>query len=439
MSGIALVLAGHGSHISANTAGVVWSYVDRLRGKGVADEITACFWKEPPAFSQILETLESPQAVVVPVFTAKGYFTRQVIPGEMGLRGKVSEIRGKRVHLTEPIGEHPQLDRLVDRLLRDMLTRHQLNPDQTAAALIGHGTPRSPQSRDATRRQAERVRKRGLFREVVDAYLDDQPDIPSIYTRTGAQHIIALPYFLADGSHVTRDLPRALGIAGRNAPEEIDGRLVYYSRPIGDDESICEVILALARTSGLPFEVRPFAGAWDGFPAAGRRELLDALEYSEGLHFGQVCVKSESVSSVDSSDANTLTSPPVLRGYVRDAPFRPLPTRDDLPGGWHVPLDKPRDAHAALETVYPGLVADWAAQRNGALITESLADIGARQDGMFKDIHLLPASIIERTIKEVCGSCIRQPTWYGINGELPCRAACNWWLGAARKNERKSA
>ena len=50
MSEIALVLAGHGSHISPHTAGIVWRYVDLLRLWGVADEITACFWKEPPAF-----------------------------------------------------------------------------------------------------------------------------------------------------------------------------------------------------------------------------------------------------------------------------------------------------------------------------------------------------------------------------------------------------
>ena len=35
MSRVALILAGHGSHISAETAGVVWRYADRLRRLGV--------------------------------------------------------------------------------------------------------------------------------------------------------------------------------------------------------------------------------------------------------------------------------------------------------------------------------------------------------------------------------------------------------------------
>ena len=33
-----------------NTAGIVWRYVDRLRRSSVADEVTACFWKEAPEF-----------------------------------------------------------------------------------------------------------------------------------------------------------------------------------------------------------------------------------------------------------------------------------------------------------------------------------------------------------------------------------------------------
>ena len=93
MSGVALVLAGHGSHISAETAGVVWGYVDRLRRMGVADEITACFWKEQPALSRVLDSVAADEVVIVPVFTAQGYFTRDVLPAEMGLTGALTLAR----------------------------------------------------------------------------------------------------------------------------------------------------------------------------------------------------------------------------------------------------------------------------------------------------------------------------------------------------------
>ena len=93
MSEVALILAGHGSHVSPTTAGLVWGYVDRLRLLGVAAEITACFWKEPPSYSQVIHTVASQNVVVVPVFTAQGYFADDVLPSEMGLDGPLTVAR----------------------------------------------------------------------------------------------------------------------------------------------------------------------------------------------------------------------------------------------------------------------------------------------------------------------------------------------------------
>ena len=207
MSGIALILAAHGSHISANTAGIVWSYVDRLRSLGVADEITACFWKESPAFSQVLDTIAADEVVIVPVFTARGYFTGEVIPTELGFKGNATIRNGKRIHLTPPVGEHLHLQSIVEGRLRETIEHNGLSAAETAVAIIGHGTRRNRQSRDTARSQAKRIRELNWMREVVDVYLDDEPDIPSIYRNTRAANIIALPYFLADGSHVRLDVP----------------------------------------------------------------------------------------------------------------------------------------------------------------------------------------------------------------------------------------
>ncbi len=437
MSGVALILAGHGSHISPNTAGIVWAYVDRLRSWGVAAEVSACFWKEPPAFSQILATVCAEQVVVVPVFTARGYFSSEVIPTEMGLRGSVTECGGKTVQLMATIGEHPLLESIVERRLRDLVAEYGLRPEETAAAIIGHGTPRNRHSRDATQQQADRIRALNWLSEVVAVYLDDEPTIPSIYHSTRAENIIALPYFLAQGSHVTQDLPRALGITGEKVPERAQGRNIYYGEAVGTDESICQVILELARESGLPFPVAEAAvGSWDGFPLAGSQELMEALEREGTLRFGQLIVSRERVWHGEEAVASrAIGSPAALRAHLRERPFRPLPTSTDLPSGWHVDLAEQRQAHAVIETVYPGLVADWAAQKRGDLQTESLVGISGRQGGMFKDIDKLPEPVVRRTVETVCGNCIRQPTWYAPNeqADLPCRAACNLWLSTARK------
>ncbi|MCY3979081.1 MAG: DR2241 family protein [Chloroflexi bacterium] len=438
MSGTALILAGHGSHVSANTAGIVWRYVDQLRKWGVADEIAACFWKEAPAISQALDTVEADDVVIVPVFTARGYFTSELIPTELGISEGRTFCQGRQIHLTPPVGEHPLLQSIVERQLRETMERYDLAPDKTAAAIIGHGTRRNRQSRDTARHQARQIRDLNWLSEAVDVYLDDEPNIPSIYQSTSAENIIALPYFLADGSHVRFDVPRALGIADLDGVNHVQGRSVYYCEPVGSDESICQAILELARETGRPFAVRKDAGKWSGFPSAGRRALLHALESGTILQIGQVRANRKRIWHCDSrGDSEAIDSPGALRAYMREEPFRPLATSADLPTGWHVELAEPQDAHAVIETVYPGLVADWAANKRGKLVTETLEDIGMRQSGMFKDIHRLPPNVIKTALETICGNCVRQPTWWRdvarAGRQLPCRSACNLWLSTARQ------
>ncbi len=436
MSGVALILAGHGSHISASTAGVVWDCVDRLRQLGVADEITACFWKEPPAFSQALNMVEADDVVVVPLFTARGYFAQQALPSEMGLGGPLTRIGKRRIHLTPTIGEHRILDAIVDERLRDAINRFNLAAAESAVAVIGHGTRRNRQSRDTARQQAERLRAANWFDEVVAVYLDDDPPIPSVYQSTRSPNIIALPYFLADGSHVGIDLPRALGISGSATVGRVNGRAVYYCAPVGTDESICDVALALARDTGLPFESQAVDGAWACFPSAGRRLLSKALDAGRILTLGQVNVSRERVWHSDArAGSRKFGSPASLRRHLREQPFRPLPTSVDMPGDWQVECEKTDDAHAVVETVYPGVVADWAANCQGRLTTESLETVARRQQGMFRGIQNLAKAALMETFDRVCGGCIRQPTWRedlaANDAALPCRSACNVWLSAA--------
>ena len=437
MSGTALILAGHGSHVSANTAGVVWDYVGRLRSWGAADEITACFWKEAPPFSQALATVEADDIVIVPVFTARGYFTSEVIPAEMGLTGEKTIRAGKTIHLTRPIGEAPRLASIVDERLRGALAQYRLRPGETAAAIIGHGTPRNRHSRDSARHQAERIRELNWLGEAVDVYLDDQPDIPSLYRRTRARHIIALPYFVADGSHVRQDIPRALGISELDSVNRVKDRSVYYCQPVGSDTSVPQLIVDLARETGLPLQRRETPDPWSNFPRAGRRALLQALETESILRFGQVMVSRTRVwHRANETGGVAFTSPAALRDYVRSEPFRPLATSADLPAGWHVELDDAADAHAVIETIYPGLIADWA---SGALKTESLQELGRRQSGMFKDIHRISPKVIAMALETICGNCVRQPAWHPAGARarasLPCRSACNMWLSTARQLE----
>lgn len=217
MADTALILLGHGSHISPHTAGLVWQQVDILRSQGIADEVTAAFWKEMPSFRQVLSTVSATEITLIPLFTARGYFTQTVIPIEMALTGETTILGKKHIRYAPPLANSIHLPRILQTSVIKALRHYKLAADQTTLALIGHGTKRHAESRDATESQANILRQQHLVSQVITAYLDDEPAISTIYERSIYPHIIVIPYFLAMGSHATIDVPEALGLAKRQS------------------------------------------------------------------------------------------------------------------------------------------------------------------------------------------------------------------------------
>lgn len=430
----ALVLAAHGSHISPHTAGVVWACVDQLRAWGVAEEITACFWKEAPSFSQVLHTLTESQVVVVPMFTAQGYFSRTVIPSEMN----ITQFPEKTIFYTPTLGEHPMLREIVVQRVTDVLTDAALDPQTVTVAIIGHGTRRDPNSRTATRQQAAWLRDSALVADVTDIYLDDDPSIESIYTTARTEILVAVPFFLAMGSHVTQDVPEALGISYGENPSAVNGFQVYYTPPVGTTESLAQVVLELARSSGLPFVPSPSEKVWAGFPNYGRELLLEKMQNAENFTFGELSITRDSVQPIKMTHpARSVHHPAELRTAVRENPFRPLATTRNLPADWCVPVESGDDILPIIETIYPGAVADWAQLFDGKLEMKGLETVCQRQAGMFANLAQgASAEQIETVVQTVCGQCIRHATWYeGATpaGAIPCPEPCNYWLSQLKK------
>lgn len=429
---VAIVLAGHGSHISTDTGGRVWECVDQLRAWGVADEVTAAFWKEIPAFRHVLKTLVSEQVIVVPMFTAQGYFSKQIIPSEMGLTGQLTQQSGRIIYYTRPIGEHPAIAEIVQQRVTDGLRAAAVPPAKTTLALIGHGTRRDPTSRNMTRQQVAILQAHYPNAEVLEAYLDDDPSIPSLYTRAHTQTLIAVPFFLAMGSHVTQDVPSALGIEYGQFPAQVNGFQVFYTPPIGTTDRLAYLALELARETGLALFENPTSDPWANYPQRGRERLMAEVQAQGSLRFGAVTLEPLRVMAALPNTSLAISSPAQLRQLIRENPFRPLATSEDLPLGWQVDLETPQQTAAVLETIYPTLLADWATYLDHPFATTSLASLGESQSGLFANIHQRSsAAQIEETIQTVCGKCIRHPTWHTEDTPpeaLPCASACNWWL-----------
>jgi sirohydrochlorin cobaltochelatase len=433
----ALILAGHGSHISPQTAGLVWRHVDRLRALGVADEVTAAFWKEQPSFANVLYSIYADDITVIPVFTAKGFFAQSVIPAEMGLTGAITERDGRRVRYTPSLHEHPYLAQVVRARVDAALRDYDLPPEQTALAIIGHSTRRNPDSRKATEAHAERLRAARVAAEVHAVYLDDEPEIAEIYTLSRAPNLIAVPYFLAAGSHTTIDVPRELGLEPGANQGTVNRRQVIYTAPVGVDDDLLNVILALAREAGAPlYEPKPTLDAWQGFPAVAQHIPASFLRHNRDQvsRFGGLRLSLDDVRAWGDDEAHEIIeTPAALRQRVRENPFRSLATSDDLPRGWRVPITDPAQIHAVVETVYPGVIGLFASEPAGQFRAHPLAETARRQLGMYRSLETLPRAAQSKLVARVCGRCILEPLWFEQPEiyELPCPEPCNHWLSAA--------
>jgi sirohydrochlorin cobaltochelatase len=430
----ALILAGHGSHISSQTAGLVWRQVDRLRALGVADEITAAFWKEMPSFARVLDTTTAKDVTIIPLFTAKGYFTQTVIPAEMRLEGALTQRDGCTIRYTPSLNEHPYLAAVVRKRVEEALATYNLPPEATAVAVIGHSTRRNPDSRKATEAQAQKLRDARIAAQIEAVYLDDSPEIAEIYTLTNAPNLIAVPYFLAAGSHTTIDVPRELALKEGENYGVVENRQVFYTPPVGVDDDLLDVILALARDAGTPLTSPNRGDMWRRVPSAGREMLLEAIAASGVVRFGELHLTTNEVRVWgDEVTSEIITNPAALRAKVRESPFRSLATANGLPGGWRVPIEKPEQLHAVVETIYPGAVAHWAAAQSGTLRLSPLQATVARQTGMYRALADLPNEAQAETVKRVCTGCACHPLWFSVEkgDKLPCPEPCNHWLSAA--------
>lgn len=483
MPSTALILAGHGSHISANTAGLVWDAVDALRRMSVADEITAAFWKEMPSYATVFDSVVSDDITILPLFTAQGYFTQTVIPNEMGLgeplpppapqierfaKGEaarnpsspqrppiVMEIGGRQrvVRYARTLGEHPAIAHILRDRVDMAIAAAGVPPDQVAIAVIGHSTRRNPDSRKATEAQAMLLRGAIPAREVVAVYLDDTPSIPDVYRLTTAPYIIAVPFFLAAGSHTTQDVPEALGIPYLTPHPDIDprttdeipalrashveDRTVIYTQPIGTKVELSRMVIDLARAAGSPLHTMYPGSPWNGFPAAGfeeARRITAALP----VKFGQLWITTEDVRHISDRNAGglkSIESPGDLRRAVRENPLRPLATSDDLPGGWCVTINgETRRLHAVIETIYPGVLGTSRQARDSGVDPLAWQAVIARQAGRYRLLQDISPSHQARVMDKVCKRCILTPLWAGeaaSDSDLLCREPCNVWLSEA--------
>jgi uroporphyrin-III C-methyltransferase len=230
-----ILLAAHGSrrHPEANRLAEVLAA--KLRDACLADEVIAGFQQGEPGFGEAFARLEAERVLVLPLFTAEGYYTDVALPAALA----PFQASGVEVIHGAPLGASPRLVDLVTRRVQAELTEQGVPATRASVLVVGHGTRRNPESRDTTLRLAGTLGEWGLAREVQAAFLDDDPEVEIALAALTGDVIFVVPFFVG-GAHATQDLPERLG-------SPVPGRRIVLDIPVGQYPELASLLIQQAR------------------------------------------------------------------------------------------------------------------------------------------------------------------------------------------------
>ncbi len=269
----ALVVLGHGSTLNHDSATPVLQHVEELRRRRIFHDVQPAFWKQEPHIKKVLPQLTSPRIFIAPFFISEGYFSTEVIPGELGFQFPdrlIVTTPASRLFYCHPIGSHPDMTKVILSRASELLQKFPFprppKLSETTLFIAGHGTERNKMSRQAIERQVELIRALNLYAAVHPIFMEEAPRISDCYAIAATRNIIVVPFFISDGLHAAEDIPVLLGepekivkerLAARQPtwrnPTEKNGKYVWYTSSVGSEPLMADVILQRAREAAINF------------------------------------------------------------------------------------------------------------------------------------------------------------------------------------------
>jgi len=117
----ALVLLGHGTDLNKNSGGVIYLNAGRIRERAIYDLVEVGFLDQEPEIGGVVDGVEAETVILIPVFIAEGWHTRETIPEDLGLTGEVTLREDKKIYYGAPIGTHPSMANLIAARARETM------------------------------------------------------------------------------------------------------------------------------------------------------------------------------------------------------------------------------------------------------------------------------------------------------------------------------
>jgi len=122
----ALVLLGHGTDLNKSSGGVIYLNATRIRERRLYDLVEVGFLDQEPEIGGVVESIEAENVIVIPVFIAEGWHTRETIPQDLGLSGEITERGDKTIFYGAPVGTHPSMANLMVARARALYPQEEL-------------------------------------------------------------------------------------------------------------------------------------------------------------------------------------------------------------------------------------------------------------------------------------------------------------------------
>jgi sirohydrochlorin cobaltochelatase len=119
-AGVGLAVVGHGTDRNDHSAAAVEYHADRIADRDRFAAVRALFMDEDPEVDDLTDYFDTGDVVVVPLFVADGYHTREDIPEDVGLTDDAetgwetpATVDGHRVWYADAVGTEPLLADVV--------------------------------------------------------------------------------------------------------------------------------------------------------------------------------------------------------------------------------------------------------------------------------------------------------------------------------------
>ena len=235
-----IVIIGYGSN-EPDSAEVVRMQAGRIKDTRTYPVYWAYTRVNSPSVDETLSQMAEDgidEAVVIPLVISEGMVTTKMIPDLLGItypEGEVTVDGHKiRLRMARAVGTDPR----IAEYIAEAVEKNNAKKD-TPILVIGHGS-KDMKNPEIVSALAESLKKAG-YSDVTACFNEfNDPTVEDAFASALSKAddlVIAVPFFIAGGVHVTRDIPPKIGLPERGTVGCVDhdGKkiMVVLTQPIG--------------------------------------------------------------------------------------------------------------------------------------------------------------------------------------------------------------